>query len=68
MKVRALLLDTTDSFKQSYPVQAYDKKAPNFAKSLVEGKNIEIISKKDDTKNHFGRYLGYGTCEGKLVQ
>lgn len=68
IKVRALLLDTVESVKPNYPVQAYGRKASNFAKSLLEGKNVEIVFGKGDKKDHFGRYLGYIICDGKLVQ
>ncbi|TKH18606.1 hypothetical protein FC699_15470 [Bacillus wiedmannii] len=68
VKVKFLLLDTTNSIKPIYPVQVLVKKASNFAKLLLEGRNIEIVFEKGDTKNHFIRNLDYVTCDGKLVQ
>ncbi|MFB5253086.1 thermonuclease family protein [Bacillus mycoides] len=68
IKVRAILLDNAESVKPNYPVQAYGREASNFAKSLLEGKNVEIVFDKGDKKDHFGRYLGYIICDGELVQ
>ncbi|WP_255291254.1 MULTISPECIES: thermonuclease family protein [Bacillus] len=68
IKIRALLLDTPESVKPNYPVQAYGKEASKFAKSLLEGKDVEIVFDKGEKKDHYGRYLAYVFCDGKLIQ
>ena len=66
-RIRLIGVDTPETKHPNKPVQPFGKEAYEFTKRTVEGKHVQIKYDPRETKDRYGRTLGYVYVDGKFL-
>ncbi|GGO04760.1 thermonuclease family protein [Saccharibacillus kuerlensis] len=65
-RIRMLLIDTPETKKEGTPVQPFGTEASDYAKRLLNGRNVELEFDKEQ-RDQYDRMLAYVYLDGEMV-
>ncbi len=66
-KLRLIGVDTPETVHPNIPVQAFWKEASDFMKKLLNGKEVTLELDSENTRDIYGRLLGYVYLDDEMV-